>query len=499
MFRKPKAVITVFALVACSVLLLWQAPSYAATSKIYLTPAHKRVQVGHTFTMQLRISPATSVNAVQATVHYNTHALKLTSHSLGVFTLCGNNSAGGGSVALACTMSGSSTSRNSLISSMTFKALTSHGNSGVTITDAKAAHAGRYVASSSSNASVSFAPKPDPQSKPQPQPKPTPESGPTPTPILPRHHVYKKPSSGSHTSSTNKHDKSSKKKHHKKASSKNGLVVVPKRVQFTRAKITVTSKIKGHVYARYGTNQKKLTKKTSKTPISAKHHATLQLKKLTPGTKYYYQVVLEPSGGKDKKDVKSKIIFLSTKGYTVHIKVFGQKYYPLANQPVTLHSTPSKATTNQEGVATFKNVAPGAHELQYTSQGKTYSSKVYVASNMTIADDGSQTAKPQTIAAVLSAYTNPSAGATANADQSTGLAAWQITLIAVAATILIIAIVLRIFFFRKLSFIHFMSKRYTVSQIAHFEKIANASQQVSTTRPQSHPSDTVRPNDQSSH
>jgi hypothetical protein len=485
MFRRPKIAATLTLLIASSVLLLWQAPSYAASTKIYLTPSRSSVQVGKKRTLQLRINPATSVNAVQATVHYNTSALKLTSHSLGVFTLCARNSAGGGTVSLACAISGSSTSKNSLIATLTFKALTSHGSSGVTITGAKAAHAGSYVASTSSNASVSF----------QSKPAPPPPSNPNP----PGHssgHTHHTSSHNSHSPTKKTHHKSDKKKHDdKKTVLKDMFSFTPKHVQFTNAEITIKSKIKGKIYARFGTSKKKINHKTSKKQVSKNGKAVLQLKKLTPGTKYYYQVILEKSGS---KDAKGNIASFTTKGFTVHIKVLGEHFYPLRNQPVVLHSSPYKSQTNQDGLATFKNITPGVHELEYSSKGKTYIGKVYVDNTIITGHNNTQAANPQTIAAVLSGYTNTSA--TQAADTSSSMATWAVILITVAITVFVIAALLRILVFRKLAFIRYMSKHYTISQLEQLESAAKdnpGTGSSSTTIQPSDPGKIAGQNDQS--
>jgi hypothetical protein len=53
----------------------------------------------------------------------------------------------------------------------------------------------------------------------------------------------------------------------------------------------------------------------------------------------------------------------------VSIKVVNDKNIPVEGAKVTLHSTPKEETTNKEGIATFKNVEKGNHQVEIAYQG----------------------------------------------------------------------------------------------------------------------------------
>jgi len=53
----------------------------------------------------------------------------------------------------------------------------------------------------------------------------------------------------------------------------------------------------------------------------------------------------------------------NTNGYDLDVKVLAYNNQPIKGVKVTLHSNPKEATTNELGVASFKNVEPGKHEV----------------------------------------------------------------------------------------------------------------------------------------
>jgi hypothetical protein len=89
------------------------------------------------------------------------------------------------------------------------------------------------------------------------------------------------------------------------------------------------------------------------------------------------------------------------------VVVLDKNYLALANRQVTLHSAPMTATTNSKGVATFTNVAPGVHHVEYTVDNKTYTQPVYVMNNV-ISSNDTQIAPSQNSAVVFAGFSGAS-------------------------------------------------------------------------------------------
>lgn len=176
-------------------------------------------------------------------------------------------------------------------------------------------------------------------------------------------------------------------------------------VQFTTAKFTATTQTPTQVYVEYGTSSDNLSFKTPLSSLGTSHDISLDANALTPGQTYYYVIVAQDQQGNTaKSDVQS----FTAKGVTLNVEVFDANHKPLSNKQVTLHSDPYQATTNSKGVATFSNVAPGAHHLSYTEGGKTYSQALTVDNDIKTASDGSQTAAPQNLSVVYAGYVSHS-------------------------------------------------------------------------------------------
>lgn len=70
------------------------------------------------------------------------------------------------------------------------------------------------------------------------------------------------------------------------------------------------------------------------------------------------------------------------------IGIYDKNHKPLKQKKVTLHSEPQTVTTDDKGIAKFKNVPVGDHTLVYTDAGKEYSQPLTLASDL-IANAGS--------------------------------------------------------------------------------------------------------------
>ncbi|HET9850288.1 MAG TPA: cohesin domain-containing protein [Candidatus Saccharimonadales bacterium] len=356
----------------------------AASGSIYLSPSGTSVQVDNSISLYLRISPGTAVNAVQATVNYDSSKLEFISSSPSAFPTCPQNSGGGGVVTISCAILGGSVTSDSLISAISFKALAGSGSTSLSLSGANAAYNGSWTNPASAGASVSFS-----------SPAPTP-SNPTPTPT---HQI----SSSTQTKTTQPGSTVAP----ANPTPQPAIIKAsasPASVQFTAVYIKISLSAPAKVYIEYGTDKNNLNLQTA--PVSLVKSGTISFdpSKLTPGTTYFYRVVTE---GSDGNLTKGQIQSLATKGFMLRVKVLDSNYQPLANQTVTLHSTPMNAKTDKQGIAVFNNVAPGPHHIEYASAGgKIYSGSLYVANDFK-SDGGIQSAPAQATAAVIAGYQLP--------------------------------------------------------------------------------------------
>ncbi|HET9721840.1 MAG TPA: cohesin domain-containing protein [Candidatus Saccharimonadales bacterium] len=354
--------------------------SLATTGQIYVSPGSSSVQIGNTVTVALRVNPGTSINAVQATVGYDSSALQFLSTSLGVFSTCVQNSGGGGSVVLSCALLGSSTSSDSLIADISFKALAGSGSSTLSISGANAANNGTYTDPSSVGGTVSF-------SSPAPAPIPSGSGG----------------GSTSHSSSAGSSSAPTQPAAApavQPAAPKVSLTVNTDKIQFTTASFKLHANVPVQAFIKYGTDKNNLNLSTDLSSPSQTPTIGFDSANLTPGTIYYYQVVAKVG---DSIVAQSPVKQLTTKGFTVRVAILDSHYHPLANRVVTLHSTPMTVKTDGSGVATFTNVAPGPHHVEYQVGKTTYQESVYVNNDLA-SSKGEQTASPQTAAVVLTSY-----------------------------------------------------------------------------------------------
>lgn len=374
------------------------AQALAATGVIYISPSSTSVQKAKSFTVALRINPGTAVDSVQATVGYSTTKLQFVSLSVGTFSTCIQDSGGGGAVTFSCAKLGGSTSSDSLIGNITFKALAGSGSTTLSVSNANAAHNGSYTNPSTSGGTVKFTSPPSPP--PAPVTKPLSSSSTSKSSTTTSSSTSSKTTAGpaSPASGTSKKTTSS-------SSSSSAAVVlanpVVAGVQFTSASIQTSANVPVRVLIQYGTDKSSLSTATPLGSLNKTASISLGSPQLTPGTAYFYQVIAKNSSGKTV--AQSPIESFTTKGFTIKVTVLDSHYHPLVGKVIMLHSVQARATTNSLGVATFAGVSPGLHHAEYVVGSHTYSQSVYVANEIT-AQGSTQTAAPQTAAVILAGY-----------------------------------------------------------------------------------------------
>ncbi|HEV2412470.1 MAG TPA: cohesin domain-containing protein [Candidatus Saccharimonadales bacterium] len=387
---KTKIFTVLLVLVVELVAGLYPGHAHAGSGVVYISPSGASVQSGNAITVQLRISPGTAVNAVQATVGYDSSTLQYDSSSIGAFSTCTVDTG----TSFACAMLGSSTSSDSLIASITFTALAGSGSTSLSVSGQNAAYNGSYTDPGASGATISFTSPP--------QQSGGGGGGSSGGSSSTSHSSSRSSTSSSSTSSTTTPSTP--------VPTPATPVIPPKLVtsdltdvQFQAASIKFSANVPVEGYIIFGTSKNDLNLITTPTGFGKSGSVSFG-QGLTPGTTYYYKMVVKDDSG---NYVESSLKSLTTKGYTVVVTVLDSKYKPLVGQVVTLHSTPMSATTNSQGVATFTDVAPGLHHVDYSASGHTYSQPTYVLNNVATAKDGVQSAPTQTNAIVLSGYVQP--------------------------------------------------------------------------------------------
>lgn len=337
--------------------------AFAGTGVIYISPASSSLQDGSSETLSLRINPGMTVDGVQATVSFNSSLLRLnsvdTSGSPFSAQLQKTVTGSGFTVALGNLSGG--VSSDSLIATFNVTALVSSGSAALSIGNANATSGGSYTNPSAANGSIDFTSPP------------VAAPAPTPTPVLTSTSKSTTPKS---TTTTTAPTTSA-------ATSGTATPYVQPHLAtsinpgYTSAILTVKSDQNLiNIHAIYGDSTASLTSQTA--VASQTMTASLKLGEQTPllpGTTYYYRVIAQTTDG---TQTKTGVQHFTTRGYTVSVTVLGKDNQPLAHQKVSLHSTVQTAETDGNGVATFTNVAPGEHHLEYIVNNQTYSAVVYV-------------------------------------------------------------------------------------------------------------------------
>lgn len=378
---------------------------FAATGQVYISPATSSVQNGNNITLSIRINPGANIDCVTTVTSYDQSALQYVSAdaSGNSFPTQAQQTYGGGVVHSDYCNTGGGVASDSLIVRLTFKALAGSGSTNLSVSGQASNYgAGTPTNPASGNATVNLtSPAPPPSPAPSPSPSPTPSPTPSPSPSS-----TSSPSHNSTGSST-----SSSKATTPAASPANptptptttpqpGKPIVGTRsqAQFTEASITSTSNVPVQVYIKYGVAKNKLDGLTQPSDFSTSHTIELNPQLIVPGTTYYYVVVSKDQQG---NTVESTVQTLKTKGYSVRITLLDEANQPLKSKVVTLHSTPVTVKTNNKGIATFEGVAPGLHQIEYTTSSHKYSKGLYVENNV-VTKSGVQIATPQNMAIVYS-------------------------------------------------------------------------------------------------
>lgn len=400
MWRKILVIVSAVTLVIAGV-SVWprHSVSAAAANSVYLSPSATSVQNGNAVVVSVRINPSTAITSATATVAYNASQLQYVSAdtSGSAFSIQFTQSQSSGSVAIERGANlGSSVSADSLVETITFKALAGTGTTSLTLSNTTAGDAGTGNTLTFSGVGTTL----------------TLTTPVTPPPTCPAGYTgtypnCTKPSTGGGSGSTtgtkgNTTNTSSGATTNTSATqpasqppSSTPVTVGDKKVGYTNVSITITSPDPTKVYIRYGVNGV-LNLQTPVTDFGTSHVVTLDPNMVVPGETYSYAVVATNQKGVTSQTQPAT---LQTKGITVTVKAVDKNNKPLANKKITLHSNPQTATSDAKGVITFTNVAPGTHHVIYSAGKQTYDQQIEVTNSVEGSGDA-QTATPQSFSIV---------------------------------------------------------------------------------------------------
>lgn len=364
-------------------LLSISTPSVSALGNFSLTRSAASVQNGKTVSFTLRINPGTPITGVTADIQYDASKLSYvsTSFTSSAFDTALPSSGGNGTVTIN-RGSFSSVNSNAVVAVVTFRALAGSGSTNLSVTG-DASFSGNPTGPSGASSSVTL-------TSPQAQP---PTNDPKPTPTNPTN-----PSSpADRTDSTPKPVKPEQPEVPTAPNDKLGVNMGGEEIQYTKAKLMVSTTATAKVYVKYGVSEDKLIMQTRGTSTGKNHEVVLEERLLIPGTTYYYQVIAEtPNGVKTVKEVAS----FKTKGYTVEVTALDKNNKPLKNRTLTMRSDPLEGKTDKNGKVVFSDASPGKHSVEYEAGGKTYVRDILVDNSGITDVKGVQTATPQAFAII---------------------------------------------------------------------------------------------------
>lgn len=369
----------------------------AAAGGLYFTPSTASVAINNTVTLGMRVDGAgTSLYGVKFTLAYDSAKLTFVSFDeagSAFSTALATNNAPGALTVERGSLSGPVTT-DALIGKAIFKAVAGTGSTSLTFTNLGSG------LSASNSATVSF----------------TTPTAPTPTCAAGQIGTYPNcvtppatnPGTGStgssnipKTSTGTSNSGTPPKAAGTPAAAPVTAKVSKETVQYTKAKLAITSEKPTQVYIKYGYDAQHLLLTTQPTDFATSHDVVLGGDQFKPGTKYYYSVVSKDQAGNTTETAVATVLL---KGIPLKVGVFDANRKPIAGKTVVLHSDPITGKTDKNGYVTFDNVSPGAHKVVYKVGDKEHAQEIAVAN--TVVDSGDQESAPvQSFSIVYANYT----------------------------------------------------------------------------------------------
>jgi hypothetical protein len=306
--------------------------AFAATTSVYISPSSKTVTNGDSFTVQIRInSGADTYDTAAARINYDSSKLQYVSYAAGALSSLPTESGSG-----FFKYSGyvfSPLSGDQAMYSVTFKAIAS-GTASLSLSQVQVLTGGNLLTTSAGNGAVTI----------------NEPGGATSTPSTGTSKPKAKTSTP--TDTTPAGDTT--------APALSGDVVIDK----AKDKITLSFKTNepSKVEAKYSTKGSE-AKTVSSTELKTDHTVVIGADEpLAPGANYDIALTLTDEATNASAPLAYSV---RTTGVTYSVKIVDSVGKPLSNHPVTLFSDPISTTTDAQGIATFEDVTPGEHTLEF--------------------------------------------------------------------------------------------------------------------------------------
>lgn len=369
-----------------SSLVVWRSSvGAAAQTKLYITPATKTIEVGKKFFLLLRLNTGgEQVNGVDTVVNFDKSKMSLVS----VNTTTGDfsdvipvNNSGNGQIEFVGASFSPVNKTNAIVYKATFKAKAGSGSADVTISQdsiATSATTSENVLSSVQYGKVVFTSPAQPAPAPTPKPKPTPttpgDTDDSPTQEAP---TTTNPDRPSDTSNIPKNGTKTSNRAPKQRVNR------VKRVGFKRAIIQLQTDKPASATIQYGLDSDQLGLSVNSSGLKTTHDLSIDSQTLEPGRTYFYRTVsIDASGEKTVGELKSFV----TRGYKISVEILDDQNQPIKNLPVTLNSETRNATTNNNGVAVFTDIAPGQHAISFEHDSRRHVNQIEVSDTLGLTD-----------------------------------------------------------------------------------------------------------------
>jgi len=305
-------------LILPAILLINPSPVYAGAN-FYLSPASKSVPQGTTLSIAVRVSSSDPIDSVLAVLSYPADKLDFlsinTSGSPFDLNLPPETHGGGGSVSIGSGHVGGAISGDKFIATVNFRAKVGSGTATISFTSSTLAdNGGNPVPVGKSGGTYTFAPPP-------PLPPPPDTTAPKITDVK--------------VTGTS----------------------------FKGATIEWKTDEAASSIVEYGLNNKYGLSSES-AGLTKDHKVSFSSEILIPGTSWHFRVKSADAAG---NMVTGQDATFKTIGYTVKIKVVNQKGNVVKGAKVTLASETQTATSDKDGIALFKDVSPGKHQVTVTA------------------------------------------------------------------------------------------------------------------------------------
>ncbi len=376
----------------------------SSTTKVFLTPSTNSVSQGSNVNIGVNLNTGgENITSAKVVINYDVSKLEFVSfdYSSSSFSIHSDtfNKVESGKLSYNTSAFTGVNSANANIFSIRFKSIGS-GSSSVTVSQPESVLLGPSSELNPPNllsvvegASVDISsPTPDPEPNPpttNPTPNPTPD--PEPNPPTPNPTPISEPSPTSNSSNpktSNWSQPSVNLKKDQTQAPQSSSATAPQianveinNLGYRSADISWSTDKPSNSILNLGADKDSLAINVKSDGIKNAHSVRLDENYLTPGTTFYFKITSSDEAG--EKTVSETYSFV-TKGYDVVAQVVDKQANPVSEVIVTLNSDTRISETDENGNASFYNVAPGQHTVSFEYGGEVYSQSINVEDKLNV-------------------------------------------------------------------------------------------------------------------